>query len=101
MPDLHPVTPGHVLVIPVRHVEDFFGMTREEKTDCAALVEELRGRILNEDPSVAGFNVGVNCGEAAGQTVMHAHVHLIPRRRGDTPRPRGGVRGVIPEKMAY
>jgi diadenosine tetraphosphate (Ap4A) HIT family hydrolase len=76
-------------------------MTSQERRDAEELVLLLRERILSSDPTVLGFNVGANCGEVAGQTVPHAHVHLIPRRRGDTPRPRGGVRGVIPDKMAY
>ena len=66
-----------------------------------ALIRCLREEILRQDPAVSGFNLGVNCGEAAGQSVMHAHIHLIPRRPGDTPEPRGGVRGVIPERMSY
>ena len=65
------------------------------------LILSLKNDILKNDPSVTGFNMGVNSGESAGQTIMHAHIHLIPRRDGDTPNPRGGVRGVIPDKMAY
>jgi diadenosine tetraphosphate (Ap4A) HIT family hydrolase len=61
----------------------------------------LRNKILGNDSAVLGFNVGANCGETAGQTVMHAHIHLIPRRKGDTPEPLGGVRGVIPSRMSY
>ena len=99
--DKHPVSPGHHLVVPRRHTPDFFTMTSQERRDAEELVLLLRERILSSDPTVLGFNVGANCGEVAGQTVPHAHVHLIPRRRGDTPRPRGGVRGVIPDKMAY
>jgi diadenosine tetraphosphate (Ap4A) HIT family hydrolase len=99
--DLYPVTEGHLLIIPRRHTPDFFSMTETERADTLALIDELRRRVTASDPSVLGFNIGMNCGEAAGQTVMHAHVHLIPRRRGDTPNPRGGVRGVIPGRMAY
>lgn len=66
-----------------------------------SLARVLRTRLANQDPKITGFNVGVNCGLAAGQTVMHAHIHLIPRRSGDTDNPRGGVRGVIPARMAY
>lgn len=99
--DAFPVTPGHVLVIPKRHTRDFFTMTSEELRDTESLLHVLRERTLRDDPSVTGFNVGANCGACAGQTVPHAHVHLIPRRDGDTDEPRGGVRGVVPAKMGY
>ena len=69
--------------------------------DSDALERIIKGRIAESDSSVAGFNIGVNCGESAGQTIFHTHIHLIPRRNGDTPNPRGGVRGVIPGKMDY
>jgi ATP adenylyltransferase len=99
--DLYPVTEGHLLMIPRRHTTDFFSMTVGEREDAFALIDDLVRRVKEEDPAVTGFNIGMNCGESAGQTVMHAHIHLIPRRRGDTPNPRGGVRGVIPMKMTY
>jgi diadenosine tetraphosphate (Ap4A) HIT family hydrolase len=99
--DKHPVTKGHMLVLPIRHTPDFFSMTCEEKKDADDLIELLRGQIQASDSTVTGFNIGVNCGESAGQTIMHAHIHLIPRRDGDMARPRGGVRGVIPEKRGY
>lgn len=99
--DAFPVTPGHLLVIPKRHTRDFFTMTSEELRDTEELLGILRERVLAGDASVTGFNVGVNCGASAGQTVLHAHVHLIPRRDGDTDEPRGGVRGVVPAKMGY
>ena len=99
--DRYPVTKYHTLVMPRRHTPDFFTMTSQEKRDTEALVLLLKNEILENDPLVTGFNLGVNCGESAGQTIMHAHMHLIPRRDGDTPNPRGGVRGVIPDKMAY
>ena len=75
-------------------------MTSEERGDAEDLLRVLRDKILAVDPSILGFNVGANCGEAAGQTVMHAHIHLIPRRKGDTHEPRGGVRGVIARRMS-
>ena len=99
--DQHPVTKGHTLLLPVRHTPDFFSMTSEEIDDAIVLIKLLQENISRSDPSVTGFNIGANCGISAGQTIMHAHIHLIPRRDGDTPEPRGGVRGVIPDKMVY
>jgi len=99
--DKNPVTPGHLLVLPMRHVADIFSMTETERHEADELVRVLQGRIRAEDKKVTGFNVGTNCGEAAGQVIRHAHIHLIPRRNGDMPDPRGGVRGVIPEKRVY
>jgi diadenosine tetraphosphate (Ap4A) HIT family hydrolase len=96
--DAFPVTPLHTLVIPQRHVADFFGLTPEEREACAELIHQLRRDILQEDPKVEGFNIGMNVGEMAGQTIFHCHIHLIPRRRGDVANPRGGVRMVIPHK---
>lgn len=96
--DAFPVTPLHALVIPHRHVADFFGLTPEEREACAELIHQLRQDILKEDPAVEGFNIGMNVGAVAGQTLFHSHLHLIPRRRGDVEDPRGGVRLVIPGK---
>lgn len=87
--DRHPVTSGHLLVIPIRHTGDWFGMPEKERTDADQLLRLLQGRIRADDAAVTGFNIGVNCGEAAGQTVAHAHIHLIPRRKGDVADPRG------------
>jgi len=99
--DKYPVTDLHTLIVPKRHVPDYFDFTPEEREDAHRLLCSLRKSIRKEGPSVTGFNVGINCGLSAGQTIMHAHIHLIPRRDGDLPNPRGGVRGVIPEKMNY
>jgi diadenosine tetraphosphate (Ap4A) HIT family hydrolase len=99
--DGYPVTRLHTLILPKRHISDYFDFTAREREDADRLLRSLREAILKEDPSVTGFNVGVNCGLSAGQTIMHAHIHLIPRRDGDIPNPRGGVRGVIPDKMDY
>ena len=99
--DSYPVTDWHLLIIPKRHMEDYFFMNETEKKDIGVLIMKLKNRIIERDHSVTGFNIGTNIGESAGQTIFHAHVHLIPRRNGDTPHPRGGVRGVIPEKMSY
>ncbi len=99
--DKYPVTEGHHLVIPFRHTEDYFSMADTERNDAMDLIRLLKNKIQNDDSSVIGFNIGMNCGEAAGQTVSHAHIHVIPRREGDVDNPRGGVRGVIPDKMDY
>ena len=99
--DLFPVTKGHLLIIPRRHTPVFFTMTEEERGSAFDLIDHLRSHIQTTDPDVRGFNVGMNCGEVAGQTVMHAHIHLIPRRHGDTADPSGGVRGVIPGRRKY
>jgi diadenosine tetraphosphate (Ap4A) HIT family hydrolase len=76
-------------------------MTESERVDAHRLLRIVRTKLAADDSSIEGFNVGMNCGEVAGQTVFHAHIHLMPRRRGDTPQPRGGVRGAIPAKMSY
>jgi ATP adenylyltransferase len=99
--DKYPVTEGHHLVVTKKHVADYFAMSYNEKHDAEALLSLLKRQMLEDDPSVQGFNVGMNCGEVAGQTVMHAHIHLIPRRVGDVDDPRGGVRGCVPGKMGY
>ena len=99
--DKYPVTQGHLLIIPHRHTVDYFSLTEQERKHAEELLLILQNRIREDDDIVTGFNVGVNCGESAGQTVMHAHIHLIPRRDGDLENPKGGVRGVIPEKMSY
>ena len=99
--DGFPVTPLHTLVIPKRHVEDFFGVTDKELLACRRLLLDLQNAIQAEDPSVTGFNIGMNAGADAGQTVFHCHIHLIPRRTGDVENPRGGVRHLIPGKGYY
>lgn len=99
--DGFPVTDGHLLIIPQRHTPDWFSMTDQEMADCRALIHRLAGRIREDDPRVTGFNIGTNSGASAGQTVFHAHIHLIPRRDGDCANPRGGVRGVIDGKRIY
>jgi ATP adenylyltransferase len=99
--DGFPVTEGHTLVIPKRHVEDYFGLSEEELLACDALVRQSREQLQTTDASIGGFNIGMNAGKAAGQTVFHCHIHLIPRREGDVPEPRGGVRHVIPGKGNY
>ncbi|WP_416915390.1 MAG: HIT domain-containing protein [Roseicyclus sp.] len=99
--DGFPVTPLHTLVIPKRHVADYFDLYRPERNAIEDMLHIQRASILEEDPVVTGFNIGINAGRSAGQTVSHVHVHLIPRREGDVEEPRGGVRGVIPGKQRY
>ena len=98
--DAFPVTPGHTLIIPRRHFADFFDLTPEERAAVMQLLSSARERLLRERRP-DGFNVGINVGAAAGQTVWHVHVHMIPRYTGDVAEPRGGVRAVIPGKAAY
>lgn len=99
--DQYPVSAGHVLILPYRHAPDFFSLNTNERDHANDLIRVMRERLVARDPTIGGFNIGLNCGEVAGQTVPHAHYHLIPRRPGDTPNPRGGVRGVIAGKAAY
>jgi diadenosine tetraphosphate (Ap4A) HIT family hydrolase len=99
-PDAFPVSPGHTLVVPTRHVADFFDLDADEQADVWRLVAEVRSRLAAEH-APDGFNVGLNAGAAAGQTVSHAHVHVIPRYRGDVADPRGGVRWLIAERAAW
>jgi len=99
--DGYAVTEMHTLVIPKRHVSDYFELHQPERNAIERLLHSQRQAILQHDSSVTGFNVGVNAGQSAGQTVFHCHVHLIPRRDGDVGEPRGGVRGVIPSKQQY
>ena len=98
--DRFPVSRGHLLLIPYRHIPDFFSMTVEEKYALLALIDECK-EILEEKFRPAGYNIGFNIGTAAGQTVMHCHCHMIPRYAGDVEDPRGGVRGVVPLRRRY
>ncbi len=99
--DTSPVTLLHTLVLPKRHVASYFDLSALEKGAIDELLEQNRFEIVAHDPTVMGFNIGINIGEVAGQTVFHCHVHLIPRRIGDVADPRGGVRAVIPGKALY
>jgi len=99
--DRYPVTSGHMLVIPKRHAADYFDLTPDELDACNSLLRKVKNDIQTTDSSVTGFNIGVNIGRSAGQTIFHCHLHLIPRRDGDTENPRGGVRGVIPGRQRY
>ena len=99
--DGFPVAEGHLLVIPKRHIESWFELKSDERESCHELILNGKKAIKNDDSSVSGFNLGVNDGLSAGQTIFHAHLHLIPRRYGDVENPRGGVRHVIPGKGYY
>jgi diadenosine tetraphosphate (Ap4A) HIT family hydrolase len=98
--DRFPVTPGHLLVITRRHVASYFESTAAERAALFGLIDDGKA-LLDERFKPAGYNVGINVGAVAGQTIAHLHVHLIPRYAGDSPDPRGGVRGVIPDKQKY
>jgi diadenosine tetraphosphate (Ap4A) HIT family hydrolase len=98
--DLYPVNAGHALIIPKKHVADYFLLTIQEQVACMELLNEVKV-IIEKKFMPNGYNVGINIHQAAGQTVAHVHVHLIPRYIGDVSEPRGGIRGVIPEKKNY
>jgi diadenosine tetraphosphate (Ap4A) HIT family hydrolase len=98
--DGFPISPGHSLVIPKRHVASFFGVTEVERLALLSLLDKARDE-LNRQHAPNGFNIGINDGVAAGQTVLHLHIHLIPRYTGDRADPRGGVRWLMPEKADY
>jgi len=98
--DSYPVSKGHTLIIPRRHVASFFETTDEERQAMLKLLDEAKA-LLDREHKPDGYNIGVNNGVAAGQTVMHLHMHLIPRYVGDRPDPRGGVRWILPEKAVY
>ena len=98
--DNYPVSPGHLLIVPYRHFADYFDRNAAETASLWALVDEAK-RHLDRQHSPDGYNVGVNAGTAVGQSVMHLHIHLIPRYAGDMDAPKGGVRGVIPSKQSY
>ena len=98
--DGYPVSPGHTLVIPKRHIGSFFDLSEQERDGLLALLDRAK-LVLDQEFQPQGYNIGINDGAAAGQTVPHLHVHLIPRFEGDLPDPRGGVRWVIPDKAKY
>jgi ATP adenylyltransferase len=99
--DAFPVTPLHALIIPCRHIADYFSISPQELIDCDELIRRARDEVMARDSTVSGFNIGVNAGSTAGQTIFHCHIHLIPRRHGDVPNPRGGIRHLIPGKGNY
>ena len=99
--DSYPVSDHHCLIIPKRHIKDYFDMTNYELIACNDLIQIVKNEILSKDVNVKGFNIGTNAGKIAGQSIMHCHIHLIPRREGDIDNPQGGVRSVIPNKQHY
>jgi diadenosine tetraphosphate (Ap4A) HIT family hydrolase len=98
--DNYPVSKGHVLLIPKRHVKTYFELNYVELASVGVNIGIIK-RILDKKFNPTGYNIGINCGECAGQTIPHCHIHIIPRYKGDMEDPRGGVRGVIPEKQKY
>ena len=99
--DSYPVSEHHCLIIPKRHVGDYFELSKEELIACDELIKIAKNEILTKDQSVKGFNLGTNIGKVSGQSILHCHFHLIPRREGDVENPQGGVRSVIPNKQHY
>ena len=98
--DTYAVSPGHTLVIPRRHVANFFDLTPEEVAACMELINEEK-KLIDEEFHPDGYNIGVNVGPAAGQSIFHVHIHMIPRYKGDVENPQGGVRHVIAAKAHY
>ena len=98
--DTYAVSPGHTLVIPKRHVASFFELTAEEVSACMELINEEK-KLIDEEYKPDGYNIGVNVGQAAGQSIHHVHIHIIPRYKGDVENPQGGVRHVIPKNAHY
>ena len=99
--DSYPVSEFHSLIVPKRHVETYFDLNKEEIQACNDLILKTKEKILKLDSTVKGFNIGVNAGKVAGQSIMHCYIHLIPRRERDVENPQGGVRSVIPSKQHY
>ena len=99
--DTYPVSKDHCLIIPKRHIKDYFDLSNEELIACDQLAKIVKDEIISKDHLVKGFNLGTNIGKASGQSIFHCHFHLIPRREGDVENPQGGVRSVIPSKQHY
>lgn len=99
--DEFPVTKHHALIIPKRHVDEYFGLNQDELLSSDLLLRIVRKMVLKADNTVEGFNIGINSGAVAGQSIFHCHIHLIPRRKGDVDHPKGGVRHLIPGKGNY
>ena len=99
--DSYPVSKYHCLIIPKRHIKDYFDLTEQELIACNELINIVKDEILSKDQTVKGFNFGTNIGKVSGQSIFHCHMHLIPRRDRDVENPQGGVRSVIPNKQHY
>ena len=99
--DSYPVSEHHCLIIPKRHIKDYFELSNDELVACNDLIKIVKKEITNKDPLVKGFNLGTNIGIVSGQSILHCHFHLIPRREGEVDNPQGGVRSVIPNKQHY
>ena len=99
--DSYPVSDQHCLIIPKRHIVDYFELSNEELIACNDLIKVIKNEIFNKDQTVKAFNIGTNAGKESGQSIMHCHIHVIPRREGDVENPQGGVRSVIPKKQHY
>ena len=99
--DTYPVSKHHCLIIPKKHIKDYFDLSNDELIACDQLIKIVKEEILIKDQTVIGFNLGTNIGKASGQSILHCHFHLIPRRENDVENPQGGVRSVIPDKQHY
>ena len=99
--DSYPVSNHHSLIIPKRHVKNYFELSNDEFVACNKMIMLCKNKIEQDDQTIKGFNIGSNTGKVAGQSINHCHIHLIPRREGDVENPQGGVRGVIPSKQHY
>ena len=99
--DSYPVSKDHCLIIPKRHIKNYFDLSKKELIACDELIKIVKSEIIKKDQTVKGFNIGTNIGKVSGQSIFHCHIHLIPRREGDVENPQGGVRSVIPNKQHY
>ena len=99
--DSYPVSKHHLLIIPKRHIENYFDLSNDEILACNKIIKLSKNKLEQDDQTIKGFNLGSNTGNAAGQSINHCHIHLIPRRVGDVDNPQGGVRAVIPSKQHY
>ena len=99
--DTYPVSELHCLIIPKRHIKDYFELNDDELIACNDLIKKIKQEVKSKDKNIVAFNIGANIGKVSGQSIMHCHIHLIPRREGDVENPQGGVRAVIPKKQHY
>ena len=99
--DSYPVSKFHILIIPKRHVQNYFELSIDELLACNEIIKLSKNKLEKDDLAIKGFNIGSNNGKVAGQSINHCHIHMIPRRKGDVENPQGGVRSVIPSKQHY